>query len=80
MNPLIPSDPDLVLAAITLVAMAFTAVAFISLMLTKAMRPLAFLLWVVLVFALPVAGPTAWFAARPRYRAPDRSSRTRPTV
>ncbi|MDQ0648111.1 ABC-type molybdate transport system permease subunit [Microbacterium natoriense] len=62
MNPLIPTAYDVVWSVVTAAVLAFTIAAIISMMRTRHVGGLRFLVWFLLVLAAPVLGAAAWFA------------------
>lgn len=69
-NPLIPTAFDVVVMVVWLVICAYTVVAFVSAARDRRVVGIRFLLWFLIIFLLPVIGPTAWFVLRPRAAEP----------
>ncbi|MDR6865760.1 urea transporter [Microbacterium resistens] len=73
-NPLIPTAYDVFMVLIALLIVVYGVVAFVSILRTRRVEALTLIFWFVVVLAVPVLGPTAWFligrpAARGRVHA-----------
>ncbi|QZY51774.1 PLDc N-terminal domain-containing protein [Leucobacter tenebrionis] len=63
MNPLIPTTFDGVMIVACMFAAGLALIAMVSLFRTS-LRPLQFLLWLLLIILVPFAGAIAWFLLR----------------
>lgn len=65
-NPLVPTAYDVIITALWVGVLAYTAVAFISAVRDRRVTGIRFLLWFLVIVLLPIIGPTAWFVLRDR--------------
>jgi len=62
MSPLIPTFFDIVMTVLTMLALAYSVVAFVSLIRTRNVIAERFVIWFLIILMVPVLGATAWFA------------------
>ena len=75
MNPLVPTLLDGTLMVVSLVALALSSSAFLSLARAGALTGRRGLAWTLVVLFVPFLGATAWFVARHREHAAARRKR-----
>jgi hypothetical protein len=64
MSPLVPTVFDGALMAVSAVALILALTAFILLILSPSVSGWRLLVWALIVFLVPIVGPTTWFVAR----------------
>jgi hypothetical protein len=60
-NPLMPALYDIVWSGFAVVAIAFFVLALVSILRPASLTETARVLWVLVVFFFPIAGPAVWF-------------------
>ncbi len=73
-NPIIPPAWEAATPLVGLVIAILFIAALISIMRNKQQTPVGTVLWILVVFAVPVLGPLVWFLTG------SRSTRTSPTA
>ena len=73
-NPIIPPAWEAMTLLAGLIIAALLIAALVSIVRNKGQAPMATVLWVLVVFAVPILGPLLWFLAG------RRSSQTASTV
>lgn len=61
MNPLVPTAFDVLMTIVAVLAFAYSATAFVSIVRVRRVEPLVFLFWAAIVLLVPIVGPTIWF-------------------
>lgn len=65
-NPLIPTAGDIAWSTVFVAAAALTVIAFISLLRTRFTSGTRTLLWILVIFFVPVLGSILWFLSPDR--------------
>lgn len=68
-NPLLPAGYDVIWTIALLAIVSLAVVAIAQLVRAAEIRGTEAAIWVLVILALPVVGPVAWFAVRPHRRA-----------
>lgn len=68
-NPLLPAGYDVIWTIAIVLVASLAVVAMAQLVRAKHVRGTEAAIWVLVILALPVVGPAAWFAVRPDRRA-----------
>ena len=68
-NPLLPAGYDVIWTVSLALVAILAVVAIVQLVRAKAVAGVEAAIWVLMILALPVIGPIAWFAVRPDRRA-----------
>lgn len=67
-NPLLPAGYDVIWTIALAVIASLAVVAIAQLVRAKTVGGVEAAIWVLIILALPVVGPIAWFAVRPDRR------------
>ena len=75
-NPLLPAGYDVMWSLVLAVALALTVMALWQVLRSRKLTGVQAVVWALLIVALPVLGPIAWWILRPARdaRAGDRAS------
>ncbi|SDS43365.1 PLDc N-terminal domain-containing protein [Agrococcus carbonis] len=75
-NPLLPAGYDIMWSLVLAVALALTVTALWQVLRSRELSGVQAVVWALLILALPVLGPIAWWILRPPRdaRSADRAS------